>query len=211
MSRVAKTHRMPYIAGFLPAKEPRIIGLFCGEWPRKIRRLMGILHPVLASILRRVRCNTHIGCKTMQHTTTHNTTHTHNPMQHTTTHNTTHTHNPCTHRHLVHTTTDVCCSVLQCVEVCCSVLQCDDVCCSVLQLSIGLLLEKRRVKWLHVRIWECLLAECMTKSHLSVCKPSIYACLTWLSTGVPFEWRRVKDWVCVPCKFSKSQLDSQFI
>jgi len=39
--RVAKAHRMPFFA-----KEPLIIGLFCGKWPIKIRHPMTLRHPV---------------------------------------------------------------------------------------------------------------------------------------------------------------------
>ena len=47
--RVAKTHRMQISASgrSLSAKEPLIIGLFCGKWPVQIRHPMDLRHPVL--------------------------------------------------------------------------------------------------------------------------------------------------------------------
>jgi len=42
--RVAKMHRMPYVAGL--AKEPMIMGLFCGKWPIKIRHPVHLRRPV---------------------------------------------------------------------------------------------------------------------------------------------------------------------
>jgi len=45
--RVAKTHRMPYLYRSFSAKEPPIIGLFCGKWPVKIRHPVGLRHPVM--------------------------------------------------------------------------------------------------------------------------------------------------------------------
>jgi len=44
--RVAKTHRMPWVAGYFSQKETLIIGLFCGRWPIKIRHPMVLRHPV---------------------------------------------------------------------------------------------------------------------------------------------------------------------
>ena len=53
MYRVAKTHRMPSVAGHFSKKEPLILGLFCRKWPMKIRHLMTLRHPVLQSWLSR--------------------------------------------------------------------------------------------------------------------------------------------------------------
>jgi len=48
--RVVKTHRMPSRHKSFPAKEPLIIGLFCGKWPMKIRHPMTLRHPVQQSL-----------------------------------------------------------------------------------------------------------------------------------------------------------------
>jgi len=44
--RVAKTHRMPSVAGHFSQKKPLIIGLFCRKWPMKIRHPVTLRHPV---------------------------------------------------------------------------------------------------------------------------------------------------------------------
>ena len=38
---------MPYLYRSFSAKEPPIIGLFCGKWPVKIRHPVGLRHPVM--------------------------------------------------------------------------------------------------------------------------------------------------------------------
>jgi len=44
---MAKTHRMPQVAGHFFAKEPLIIGLFCGKWTITTRPPMCLRHPVV--------------------------------------------------------------------------------------------------------------------------------------------------------------------
>jgi len=44
--RVAKTHRIPYLHRSFSAKEPLIVGLFCGKWRMKIRHPMALRHHV---------------------------------------------------------------------------------------------------------------------------------------------------------------------
>jgi len=48
--RVAKTHRMPEVAGHFFSKEPLIIGLFCGKWPVQIRHSIWSPPPSMNSI-----------------------------------------------------------------------------------------------------------------------------------------------------------------
>jgi len=45
-TRVAKIHSMPYLCRSFSAKQPLIVGLFCGKRPTKIRHAMGLCHPV---------------------------------------------------------------------------------------------------------------------------------------------------------------------
>ena len=84
----------------LSAKEPLILGLFCGKWPLKIRHPMTLRHPVcmwqsifcrekeILPLLEWVSFDIRVCCSVLQ-------------------------------------CVAVCCSVLQCVAVCCSALQCE--------------------------------------------------------------------------------------
>jgi len=49
--RVAKTHWMPLSCRSFPAKEPLIIGLFCGKWRIKMRHPMTLRHPVPVGLI----------------------------------------------------------------------------------------------------------------------------------------------------------------
>ena len=49
MYTVAKTHDTFGSRSFF-AKEPLIIGIFCGKWPMEIRHPMTLRHPVLNSL-----------------------------------------------------------------------------------------------------------------------------------------------------------------
>ena len=128
------------------AKEPLIIGLFCGKWPMKMRHPMTLRHSVLVmccdvllvpqetnNTLQHIttHCNTshtlqHTAthCNTLQHITTHcNTSHT---LQHTATHSNTLQHTATHCNTLQHSATQVTlCNTISCnalLEMCCNVL-----------------------------------------------------------------------------------------